>query len=257
MEFRPLHVLLTAAFILTTQALVKVSVSPVVTAECGQQVSLHCNVSSTRDGLSINHLAWIQNDKPLCGLGSDGNITEHHRHTLSGFHCRYEREQGRLSLVFQKVQPLESGHSTRYMCKLRSNQGVAEEHTTVELQECGGSVDAAVTPEGPTCTFRGVHPDGDVHWFHGSTRLAEGSPRINTSKRVDAGGWLTVTSSLEKNDYKEPYNCSLWNPASGRYISSSLVQIPGQHRVIWSGAGAPGPLWTFWCFPFLAVFSMK
>ncbi|XP_071767693.1 uncharacterized protein LOC139921376 [Centroberyx gerrardi] len=246
---------LTTAFILTTQALVKVSVSPVVTAECGQQVTLLCNVSSTRDGLSIKHLAWFQNHK-LCDLGSDGNITEHHRHTQSGFHCRYEREQGQLSLVFQKVQPLESGNSTRYMCKVHSNQGVEEGYTTVELQECGGNVDVAVTREGPACTFTGVHPDGDVHWFHGSTRLAGVSPRINTSKRVDAGGWLTVSSSLEKKDYKEPYNCSLWNPASGRYISSSLVQIPGQVRVS-SGAGAPGPLWTFWCFPFLAVFSMK
>lgn len=253
MGYSTLYILLWVmpAFIHTAQELVTLRVSPVVTAECDQQVTLHCNVSSSRNDLIIRHLSWMQNEKTLCD--SDGKITDDHSNALSGFRCVYE--QGKLSLVFTKVQPLETGAAVMYMCKLRSSLGVAQEYTKVELQECCGNVEVAVTPKGPTCTFTGVHPDGDVHWFHGSTKLAEDSVRTNTSKSVDGGGWLTVTSSLEKKDYKEPYNCSLWNPVSGRYIKSRLAKNLLEHSR--SGAGGKGPLWTLLCFSLLSAFSVK
>ncbi|XP_029920930.1 uncharacterized protein LOC115368740 [Myripristis murdjan] len=258
MGYRTLYILLWVmpACIHTTKEPVSLIVSPVVMAQCNQQVTLHCNVSSTRHHLSIRNLSWIQNENRLCDIDSAGKVVEHHGHTQSGFRCRYE--QGQLSLIFEKVKPLESGTSVKYMCKLRSNVGVAKEYTTVELQECCGNVDAVVTPKGPTCTFTRVHPGGDVHWFHGSTKLADGSLKTNTSKSVDAGGWLTITSSLEKKDNKKHYNCSLWSPKSRRYIASSLVQ--DAHPVksgAEAGAGAQGPLRILFCFTLLATLLMK
>lgn len=71
----------------------------------------------------------------------------------------------------------------------------------------------------PTCTFRHVYPDGDVHWFNGSRQLSE----HRTTKRVEEGGWLTVVSYLERDSSDMPYNCSLRSTKSGRYIASALV----------------------------------
>ncbi|KAF7643340.1 hypothetical protein LDENG_00241230 [Lucifuga dentata] len=134
MGFSSLQILLLLinAIILTMQELVTLNVSPVIRAACGQQVTLTCNVSSSRHGLSIKHLAWIKNNKSLCGVNSEGKLTKHQRHTLSDFHCEYE--QGQLSLIFQKVQPVESGASADYMCKLHSNHGLPNKHARVELQ---------------------------------------------------------------------------------------------------------------------------
>lgn len=111
---------------------VRLEVSPEVVAECGQQVSLHCNTSSSHDGLSVKRMEWSQGSTSLCSVDSEGTIITHGRHSLSDFYCEYK--DGQLSLVFQKMLPLESGHSKRYRCKLHSNQGVAHNYTTVELQ---------------------------------------------------------------------------------------------------------------------------
>ncbi|KAF1395054.1 hypothetical protein PFLUV_G00007560 [Perca fluviatilis] len=158
---------LLTAFV-TPQELVTLSVTPKITAECGKQVTINCNVSSSRHGLSIKHMNWSQNNRSFCSVDNEGNIT-HHRHTLSHFHCEYKH--GQLSLIFKRVQPLESGD---YRCKLQSNQGAKHQYTIVELQECCGIVEGVSTSDGPACTFKYVYPDGDVHWFHGSHHLSDG-----------------------------------------------------------------------------------
>uniref|UniRef100_A0A8D0DHE6 Ig-like domain-containing protein n=1 Tax=Sander lucioperca TaxID=283035 RepID=A0A8D0DHE6_SANLU len=107
---------------------VKLNVTPKITAECGKQVTLTCNVSSSRHGLSIKHMNWSQKNRSFCSVDSEGNIS-HHMHTLSHFHCEYKH--GQLSLIFKRVQPLESGD---YRCKLQSNQGAKHQYTRVELQ---------------------------------------------------------------------------------------------------------------------------
>lgn len=90
--------------------------------------------------------------------------------------------------------------------------------------------ECCVTAEGfsenhsPGCTFRHVYPDGDVHWFHGSHHLSDGSLKHRTTKRVEEGGWLTITSYLEQESSDVPYNCSLKSTKSGSYIASALVQ---------------------------------
>ncbi|XP_045902293.1 uncharacterized protein LOC123969191 [Micropterus dolomieu] len=232
MGFTALHIhCLLTAFTLTTQELAKLSVSPKISAECGQQVTLNCDVSSSRNGLSVIHMGWTHNKTTLCSVDSEGTITTHHRHTTdtSDFHCEYEH--GQLSLIFQKVQPLESGK--RYTCKLHSNQGAPYGHTRVELKECCGSSKGVLTSDGPVCTFNHVHPDGDVHWFHGSHNLSDGS-YTTTTKSVDEKGWLTIHSSLKRKSSDVPYSCSLKSTTSGRYIASTLIQ---NHEFLVRGAG--------------------
>lgn len=112
--------------------LVKLSVSPHIAAECGKAVALNCNVSSSRNELSIKRMQWLLNKKSLCSVDSDRNMRTDNGHATSGFHCEYSH--GQLSLIFENMQPVDSGSSNSYMCKLQSNQGVEHASTTVELE---------------------------------------------------------------------------------------------------------------------------
>lgn len=114
-------------FVSLSTDLVTLHVSPEVTAECGTQVNLTCHVSPV-DGLSIKRMVWFQ-DKPLCSVDSEGNLTINDNNTPNGFHCEYQ--VGQLSLIFEKVQPLDIG---QYMCKLHSNWGAKLGSTDVKLK---------------------------------------------------------------------------------------------------------------------------
>lgn len=109
--------------------LVTLRVSPTVVAKFNTRVTLHCNASTSQNGLLIKHMGWTQDTK-LCSVNEEGTVISHHSNFTSPFHCEYE--DGRLSLVFQRMQPLEI--KKHFMCKLRSNQGVVHGFTTVELQ---------------------------------------------------------------------------------------------------------------------------
>ncbi|KAM7009022.1 uncharacterized protein LKV04_001068 [Tautogolabrus adspersus] len=182
MGFTALHLLLwlLAAFAPTEQDMLTLHVSPRMSAGCGQQVALDCEVSSSQHGLSIKHMEWYQNKTSYCSVNSEETITTHQGHTQSNFHCEYQ--QGRLTLIFTEVQPIESGN---FRCKLRSNKGAKEKSTTVELQECCGKVEGVIKDGYPTCTFTRVYPDGEVHWFHGSHLL---QTETQLTKRVEEGG---------------------------------------------------------------------
>ncbi|KAL7403598.1 hypothetical protein ABVT39_002762 [Epinephelus coioides] len=259
LEYTPLHTFLwlLTAFTLTTQDLVKLSVTPAITAECNQQVTLHCNVSSSQNDLSIKHMKWSQNKMSLCSVDDKGIISTH-THNLSDFHCEYRH--GQLSLIFKGVQPLDS--SEPYICKLQSTGGALHRNTAVTLQECYGKVEGSFTDDGPACTFRNVHPDGDVLWFHDSHNLSH--VKHYTTKQVEEGGWLTIRSYLEQKSSNVPYNCSLKSTKSGRYIASTLVQkresrarAPGYARQGKNGAGSQGPMWTFLFIPILLTVTLK
>ncbi|XP_034045060.1 uncharacterized protein LOC117527028 [Thalassophryne amazonica] len=230
---------LLGAFTLTKQDLVRLNVSPVVMAECGKQVALNCSVSSLRDGLSIKRMAWIQNNRSLCTINNEETITLHHKSTQSNFRCDYKN--GHLSLVFENVQPQETGESVVYMCKLHSNHELKHAYSTLDLQECCINTEGWVTSDGAACTFTKVYPDGDVHWFLGSHKISGRLLRSNTTKRVEEGGWLTIHSFLKMKDSHVSYNCSLWSPTSRQYISSILLHSP--ERRVKSGVGPHLPMW--------------
>lgn len=117
-------------FVSVSTEMVRLDVSPRITAECNQQVTLQCNASST-NGLTIKHMQWSRSKSPLCSVNSKGEIS-YNDTSLRNFSCQYEN--GQLSIIFTNLQPLETGHSQHYMCKLRSNKGVKHHYTTVELE---------------------------------------------------------------------------------------------------------------------------
>ncbi|XP_029015389.1 uncharacterized protein LOC114860743 [Betta splendens] len=217
--FTALHVLwLTSAFTFAREEMVRLHVSPRVAAAAGRPAALRCSVSSERPShLRVQHMEWSRNKTTLCSVNSRGNLSTNAQLAPSDFHCGYEDQQ--LVLVFNRVRPMESG---RYGCKLQSNQGALHQYTVLELEEHSGGAEGYVTRHGPACRFRHVHPDGEVHWFHGSRRLPHDG-RHGTTKRVEDGGWLSIDSHLRRNASEEPYNCSLRSAGSGRVIASALV----------------------------------
>lgn len=111
--------------------MVTLNVSPQITAEDGKPVSLQCNVSSkSPDKLQIKYMEWSQNQTKttLCSVDSEGEMTTDKSSTMSDFRCEYNNNQ--LSLIFQKVEPMEIGS---YRCKLRSNQGATHVYSRLEL----------------------------------------------------------------------------------------------------------------------------
>ncbi|CAJ1053623.1 uncharacterized protein LOC117816219 isoform X1 [Xyrichtys novacula] len=254
MGFSALHLLLwlLATVTLTTQELLTIRVTPKIVAACGQQVKLDCEVTSSQHGLSIKHIEWYQNNTSLCRINSEEVITTYHRHTVSDFHCEYQR--GKLSIIFKEMKPMDSGDSKPFGCNIRSNKGVKDKSTTVDLQECCGHVEGVMKDGRPDCTFTRVYPDGEVHWFHGSHRLHG----HHTGKRVEDGGWLTINSYLERKTSEVPYNCSLWSPKTGTYIASTLIKKrPKTNPLLGNGAGSYEPAWTFGFVAVLLVVSLK
>ncbi|XP_028307370.1 uncharacterized protein LOC114466098 [Gouania willdenowi] len=220
MEFEVQQLLwLLATFTLTTQELVKLKMKPIVIAECGKQVSLHCNTSSQQE-LSIKYMEWSQGNALLCSLDNKGTVTKNLSNSGRDFSCKYTN--GSLSLILAKVVPLEVRHWKPYRCKQYSTQGILQGYTKVQLQECNGTIETVLKTDGPACTFNHVYPDGDVHWFSNSRNLSDWSPH-NTTKRVDEQGWLTIHSYLEEKHLQGTYNCSLMSTVSGRLIASALV----------------------------------
>lgn len=109
--------------------MVQLSSSPVLYAECGTTVTLKCEVSSPEQGLDVKHMQWSLNGSSLCSVRENQlvNPTHSQRH----HHCMYSH--GHLSLILHNVQPQDVGTST-YVCKLRSNRGISDTDTRVEIK---------------------------------------------------------------------------------------------------------------------------
>lgn len=256
MELTTLLLCLLPVLTPTTQELVKLSVSPSVTAECGKQVTVSCHASSSQKNLSVKRMEWYLNKTSLCSVDSEGDITEHHRHALGDFNCEYQH--GKLSLNIQEVQPMQRGD---YLCKLQSNMGAKHGYTTVELQECCGIVEASPASDGLSCTFNHVYPDGDVQWFQGSNRLFGTPSHPTTTKSVVEGGWLTIQSHLKSPRPDVSYNCTLISITSGGHLASTVVQSPQDkvriENLSTNGVGSQGPMWTVLCVSILLARTLK
>lgn len=124
--------------------------------------------------------------------------------------------------------------------------------------ECCGKVTGSLEGNRHNCTFEHVCPDGDVHWFHGSHKYSSG-PHVDTWKRVEEEGFLTIHSSLRLKSSDRTFNCSLVSTSSGRYIASYSFQNPEVmgSRQVTSGVESKGPMRTFLFVSVLLGVSLK
>ncbi|XP_030208579.1 uncharacterized protein LOC115541006 isoform X1 [Gadus morhua] len=221
------------------------SVSPNVTATCGQSVTLHCNVSSNQ-GL-VYHLSWIKDNITLCKVKDDHLVDD--EQPTSDVECRYANKS--MFVTFRQTSKEQQERALdEYICKLRSYQGPAIKKTWVELKgqrpvECIQRVDQIRTAEVPTCSFTGVRHDGDVHWYREDARLTEDDAVIEKKESVDKECCLTIISSLKpKKDSTGPYTCSLWNSQSQNYTANhTFPHIPSSEQST-SGSGMLQGRWS-------------
>lgn len=76
------------------------------------------------------------------------------------------------------------------------------------------------------CCFFGVYPSGLIHWFQGNDNWTDSA---STQIDKDQRGLVNVCSTLDVKKSKErsqPYNCSLWIPSAGKYLSHQIIIHP-------------------------------
>ncbi|XP_046900096.1 uncharacterized protein LOC124483621 [Hypomesus transpacificus] len=211
-----------------------ISISPPLMAQCGQNLSLFCNIThSLPQGTHVTmDWAHMDSNEVICKVNTSHPTNETHDYTCSLRGGVY------LELTLLGIKPDNQG---RYVCKLNSAVGAEDAVTSVTLDECYTGQSVTTTAEAHSCTFTGVYPDGQVHWFQGSNTLMG-----STTMHVEPRGGLTICSTLEINSTSGhlPYNCSLWSPRAKRYLTSQLVTVPSRisdgprnatkaHRAFW------------------------
>ncbi|CAL8352740.1 unnamed protein product [Boreogadus saida] len=233
------HLWVLSAAVQIRHASTGLSVSPTVTATCGQSVTLHCNASSNRG--TVFHLSWIKDNTTLCKVENDHLVVD--KQPTSDVECHYDTKS--LFVTFLQTSKEQQERALdEYICKQRSEQGPASKKTWVELKECIQRVDPIKKAEGPTCSFTGVRRDGDVHWYRPreEARLTEDDAVIEKKESVDKECCLTIFSSLKpKKDHTGPYTCSLWNSQSQNYTASHT--FPHEEKLT-SGSGMLHGRWS-------------
>ncbi|XP_071371518.1 programmed cell death 1 ligand 1-like [Centroberyx affinis] len=192
--------------------------SPQVVAQCGKNVTLECDVSSSSE-FDIKKFAWMTAEsKHLCQL-EDGKLD--HKVLCESKAEPLNKHRHRLTLTLTNMMPANQGE---YICKLYSSLGVENRRTVVTLEECLGSFDFSNNQSHVECQFHGVYPNGTVHWLQGSSNLTDSA---TTQTEQDQHGLYNVTSTLkvQPGDMSQPYTCSLWIPASMKYLSSQKLDV--------------------------------
>ncbi|XP_062304431.1 uncharacterized protein LOC134008866 [Osmerus eperlanus] len=226
------------------------SISPSFMAQCGQNLSLFCN--NTHPPLPGSHVTmnWAHSDsnRVICEVN-----TSHPTKETDDYICAMT-EGVHLELTLLGIKPDNRGV---YVCKLSSAEGTACTMTNVTLDECYTGPNVTTTAEAYSCTFTGVFPEGEVHWFQGPERLT-GNTTCTTTVRVEPRGGLTICSTLKRNSTSGqlPYTCSLWNPRAKRYLTS---QVTGPSKVTGSSNGreAHRAFWELWAILLASHFLMK
>ncbi|KAI3360018.1 hypothetical protein L3Q82_014353 [Scortum barcoo] len=93
---------------------------------------------------------------------------------------------------------------------------------TISSADCLENLTSSANDSHATCWFSGVYPSGSVHWFQGDVNLTDST---SPQTEMDQQGRFNVLSTVavQKGNPREPYNCSLWIPSDGKYLSSELV----------------------------------
>ncbi|XP_049925376.1 uncharacterized protein LOC126405615 [Epinephelus moara] len=181
-----------------------------IAAQCGNNVTLKCDAVSSHQ-LDIRSFEWLARDKSVCQNG----------HGQPDRKVLCERGDHSLTLTLLNVMPDDQG---TYLCKLRSTSGSGSKNTVVTVQDCLGSVGSSINESYAECWFTEVYPDSTVHWFQGDVNLTD---LAVTQEAVDNQQYNYVSSKIvvQKGNLSQPYECSLWIPSTGKYLSNQQLHM--------------------------------
>ncbi|KAL4648042.1 hypothetical protein GN956_G8304 [Arapaima gigas] len=216
------HLLLLAAAKVAADGLVKLSTSDLEVAPCHHRVTLHCNISAAAPVL-VETLDWLRANTgtPLCEVNNLEHLTE-----APGVHCVYSQGQ-QLMLTFRHIRAADQG---QYICKLRSNRGIKEASATVKLKECYRSVHHRSSSSATACSFSGVYPEGEVHFFDGDRNLTR--DLLHHSVEPNRDGTFNVSGSIPAGGATGGHQCSLWMRTSGSYVAKHQVPVSSLSRSV-------------------------
>ncbi|KAF7221248.1 uncharacterized protein [Nothobranchius furzeri] len=193
-------------------------------AQCGDNVILTCNASSPQPwNLNIKKFVWQFGNTTMCQFGADQDDDQFKCESTNTTFNRI------IFLTLYNVMPTNEGN---YLCKLYSTSGSWNGGSQLRAEECLESTEASSNENYAECSFDGVYPSGEVHWFQGDTNVTE---EAYTHKEKDESERFNIRSvmNLKNNGLGEPYNCSLWIPSLGRYIATEEVSSGGSVRLQW------------------------
>ncbi|KAM7372171.1 hypothetical protein PAMP_009361 [Pampus punctatissimus] len=189
---------------------------PKVVAQCGENVTLPCNATSSHLS-DIRFFSWVGRNKTLCKYDGQPDPEVLCESVTETTHPK-------LTLTLIHVMPVHQGN---YLCKLHSKVGVNNQASFVTVQDCLGSSGSFINESHAKCWFNGVYPIGKVHWFQGVVELTESA---STQEDKDQYGQYNITSTInvQKENLEQPYNCSLWIPHAKKYLSSHQLPAAAQ-----------------------------
>lgn len=203
----------TSAFSMGGQS-VELEVTPEASAQCGKNLTLSCDAWSSQM-LEIRLFDWLAMNQTVCSCKNkkpDPQVL---------CQCTEENSHHWLNLTLINVMPANEG---QYLCKLRSTLGVKSATTNVKVQDCLQSSRSFINTSHAVCWFSGVNPNSDVHWFQGDVNLTDSA---STQEEEAQHGQYNVLSSIDvqKGNSTQPYNCSLWTPDDGTYLTSQQLRV--------------------------------
>ncbi|XP_029363609.1 uncharacterized protein LOC115047075 [Echeneis naucrates] len=213
----------TSALCIAGSQVVQLQLSPTVVTQCGRNVTLTCNSSSSQQ-MEILSFSWEHGNKTLCPYEK--------AQTDQDVRCEHKNDHlhHRLTLVLTNVMPVDSG---KYICKLRSNQGAKSAVTSVTVQDCLESYVSETNKSHAMCSFTGVYPRGTIHWFKENLADFNLSDSASTWEEKDQHGRYKLSSELQMEEAmpSSSYSCSLWIPSARKYLFSHL-KIPSSGSMV-------------------------
>ncbi|MEQ2222482.1 hypothetical protein ILYODFUR_026832, partial [Ilyodon furcidens] len=197
---------------------------PKVFSDCGKNVTLTCNAStSVVQDSKLMKFEWQFKNTTVCQYEQKnftGKIQCESANTTSGLS---------LTLTIRNITPTDEGV---YHCKLHLSREAANGQSHIKVEDCLGSTHKSLDNGTASCTFDSVYPSGVVHWYQGDSNITNAS---KTHEKQDKDGFYRVKSEVpvKIENHSQTYNCSLWMPSTNRYIFSQLVSLGSKGQLQW------------------------
>lgn len=216
-----------------------------VFATCGDTVLLTCNATTPQPwNIEIKKFLWEFETNKTCEYKQN--------HTESEFGCGSTNTtfSRTITLTLRNVMPADD---RKYFCKLHSTKGSWNNGSQLRVQGedlfkwafrpleaafcgkktpkrfisnkfliftgCLGNNKTSRNVSHAECLFEGVYPSGVVHWFQGNKNLTDVANLTETKDELNRFN-IRSAIKLKEGNRSESYNCSLWMPSLGRYLST-------------------------------------
>ncbi|XP_077590728.1 uncharacterized protein LOC144208650 [Stigmatopora nigra] len=195
------------------RANVDLKTTPNITAHCGDNVKLTCDVTSTIS-LDVKTFSWIAQKTQLCGIG----VKQRYPKVM----CESEIGSFHPTLNMTIIN-ITAKHQGNYLCKFHAQAGMNNSITFITVKDCLVNQHYTINESMAECWFNGSFNMGEIHWFKGADKLTE---TTNTKSIADHNNYYySFKSTIKAPDKKQNYSCSLWIPERKKYVANQSLRM--------------------------------